>query len=267
MSSPIVALTIAGSDSGGGAGVQGDLHTFAAHHVWGTTVITAITAQNTAGVHSNHALDPETIGAQLDAVLDDFEVAAAKTGMLGTAAAVEVVAARLDGRRVPLVIDPVLVSSSGAMLLDEGGRRVLLDRLVPAAAVITPNLPELEALTGRADRSRGAEALLERGCSAVVVTGGHHAGDPEDVLFRRDAPPRSWASPRLVSPSTHGTGCAFSAAIAARLASGDTLDDAVGGAHRFVHEAIRTARPIGAAAQRGEGAGPLNLLDSGDPTR
>ena len=255
-----VALSIAGSDSGGGAGVQGDLLTFAAHRVHGTAVLTAVTAQNTRGVHAVGPIDPALISAQLTAVLDDFDVAAAKTGMLVAAPVVDVVVAALRRRPLPLVVDPVVVSSSGATLLDDDGVARLRADLLPLAAVVTPNLPELAVLTGlpvtgAAEIAAAACRLLDQGCAAVLVTGGHAAGDPVDRLYRPGMATTELGGPRIATTSTHGTGCALSAAITAELARGAALLDAVGAARRFVAEALACAEP-----GIGHGAGPLHLL-------
>jgi hydroxymethylpyrimidine/phosphomethylpyrimidine kinase len=245
-----VALTIAGSDSGGGAGVQADLKTFAAFGVHGTSVITALTAQNTRGVQDVGYVAPEFIGAQLDAVLDDFDLAAVKTGMLGGVAAVEVVVERL-GRRSPrqLVVDPVMKASAGGTLLEPAAAALLRARLLPLATLVTPNLHEAETLTGRPVRDvagmrDAARALVDLGARAALVTGGHLPGAPVDVLFDGHAL-HELAGTRVAGESPHGTGCALSAAVTARLALGDELLAAVDTAKHWVARAIAATTPLG----------------------
>jgi hydroxymethylpyrimidine/phosphomethylpyrimidine kinase len=250
------ALTIAGSDSGGGAGIQADLKTFAAHGVYGASAITAVTAQNTRGVRAAVALDPALVTAQIDAVLDDLGADAVKIGMLATAPIVAAVAgalARHDAR--PLVLDTVMLAKSGDRLLDEDAVSRLVADLIPRATIVTPNLPEAERLTGLrlsspADLRRAAERLLAIGARAVVVMGGHLAGAAVD-LFHDGTVAIELAAPRLETRHTHGTGCTFSAAIAARLALGDPLLDAVRAAKQYVTDAIRRAPGLGG------GHGPL----------
>jgi hydroxymethylpyrimidine/phosphomethylpyrimidine kinase len=256
---PPVALTIAGSDSGGGAGIQADLKTFAAHGLHGTSALTAVTAQNSVTVTDWVALDPRMVVAQMEAVASDMTVAAAKTGMLANReimAAVAEAAARL---RLPfLVVDPVMVAKGGDRLLDRPAERAYSELLFPLATVITPNLAEAEALLGGTVRSledmrEAARALHKQGARAVVVKGGHLEGDAVDVFFdgwRMD----ELSAPRIDTPNTHGTGCTFSAAIAARLARGDDLPGAVRGAKAYVTEAIRRSYAVG------RGHGPLDHL-------
>ncbi len=257
-----VVLTIAGSDSSGGAGIQADLKTFAAHGCYGASAITAITAQNTLAVRAVHCCPPAIISAQIAAVLDDLPVRAIKTGMLGDRAAVDVVADALWGSARSLVIDPVLTSSSGRALLEDDAVDLLLDRLLPLASLLTPNLPEAARLAGcDVDDGglRAARLLLKRGARAVLVKGGHGTSDVVvDLLVTPDGS-RRFESPRLRSRHTHGTGCTLSAAIAARLALGQGLDDAVEGAIAYVHTAIARAPGLGA------GDGPLHHLHPFDP--
>ena len=253
-----IALTIAGSDSGGGAGIQADLKTFHRFGVFGTSVVTAITAQNTLGVTSWRATPVELVRAQIDAVAADLRPAAVKSGMLGDAAVVEAVAAGVRAHALaPYVLDPVMVATSGDLLLEPTAVRAIIDALVPLAALVTPNLDEAELLVGFPVRDpdameRAARALVERfGAAAALGEGGHLAGDTTtDVLFDGDVV--RFAHPRLTTTSTHGTGCTLSAAVAAGLARGEPLRAAVGAALDYVHRAIATAPGLGG------GHGPLN---------
>jgi hydroxymethylpyrimidine/phosphomethylpyrimidine kinase len=246
------ALTIAGSDSGGGAGIQADLKTFHAHGVFGASVITAVTAQNTREVRAAYDLPVEVIRAQLDAVLDDLEIGAAKTGMLSSAAIIDTVAGALSARGFKnLVVDPVMVSKSGYRLLRDDAVGALTTRLVPMARVVTPNLHEAALLAGFeigsiADMRRAAEKIAALGARAVVVKGGHAPfalavdvlwADGEMRELRPDLPVRE--------RSVHGTGCTFSAAITARLARGEPLGTAVEKAKRYVTRVIAHAPDIG----------------------
>lgn len=259
--SPVrTALTIAGSDSGAGAGIQADLKTFAALGVYGTSAIAAITAQNTRGITALEPVSPTLVTAQISAVVDDFQVAAIKTGMLGTRDVVAAVADRLiEIPEVPLVVDPVLVSTSGDRLLDEDAIELFRDRLLPRAHLVTPNHREAEVLTGKriessTDVTRVARALLDGGARAVVITGGDQSGSAAVDLLVDHVGERRLSVPRIESRSTHGTGCTFSAAVAGRLALGDNLDAAVSAAKRFVTTAIEHATPLG------HGHGPLGHL-------
>lgn len=223
-----VALTIAGSDSGGGAGVQADLKTFAAFGVFGASAVTAVTAQNTREVLDTCPLYPEEVESQLEAIFDDFKVKAAKTGMLADGDIVSVVARKLKAERVKnLIVDPVLESKAGARLLTADGAEVMVRKLFPLAALLTPNLPEAEALSGvkiRADDDyrKAAEKLLDFGPAAVVIKGGHRKRDADDFFF--DGKKALWLKARRVKvKATHGTGCIFSAAICAHLAKGRPL--------------------------------------------
>ena len=252
-----VVLTIAGSDSGGGAGIQADLKTFAAHGVHGASALTAITAQNSVHVLEAFALDPRLVVAQIDAVASDMDVAAAKTGMLANRGIVEAVAEAVRRLGIPhLVVDPVMVAKGGDPLLDAGAVRAYVDALIPAAAVITPNLPEAGALLGRPirtlDEMRGAARDLKgMGPGAVVVKGGHLEGNAVDVFFD-GARMEEMSVPRIATANTHGTGCTFAAAIAARLGRGEALLDAVRGAKEFVTAAIRASYAVGS------GPGPVD---------
>jgi hydroxymethylpyrimidine/phosphomethylpyrimidine kinase len=246
---PIV-LTIAGSDPSGGAGLQADLKTFAAWRVYGTAVVSALTVQNTRGVHARHPLSPALVRAQLDTLLADVAVAAVKTGMLPDAATIDAVAAGL--RRVPavpLVVDPVFASTSGQVLADASAVGALRDTLLPLAYVVTPNLDEAAALVGvpvhtRADMQAAARALVGMGAHAALVKGGHLEGSAYDVLYADDRL-CEFDAPRVATAPVHGTGCALSAALAAALARGEPLAAAVAHAKRYVLGALERAEAIG----------------------
>jgi hydroxymethylpyrimidine/phosphomethylpyrimidine kinase len=252
------ALTIAGSDSGGGAGIQADLKTFAAHGVYGTSAITAVTAQNTVGVSGAVALSADFVTAQIEAVAGDIALHATKTGMLATAAIVEAVAAAIEELELPLVVvDPVMIAKSGDRLLDTDAVETLKRELLPRAFVVTPNLPEAEVLVGRpvssvAEMRDAASRLHGLGAGAVIVKGGHGAGDEVvDVLFDGS----TWVelrTPRIATKNTHGTGCTFASAVAANLALGLPLARAAEAAQQYVAGAIRHALAIG------HGHGPLD---------
>lgn len=257
-----VALTIAGSDSGAGAGIQADLKTFAANGVYGVSVITAITAQNTLGVRAVQEIDPRVIRAQLDAVAEDFPIDAAKTGMLSSAIIIDVVVEGLRAHRVPhLVVDPVMVAKSGDRLLREDAVDALRRQLLPLAEVVTPNLPEAETLTGirvatTADRIAAARAILALGAKSVVIKGGHGDENPVLDLLVDAGGVQEFRAPRITGTSTHGTGCTFSAAIAAGLARGLGVAAAVGEARTYLSAAMAQAPPLG------HGYGPLNHFPS-----
>jgi len=224
-------LTIAGSDSCGGAGIQADLKTFTRHGAEGASVLTAVTAQNTVGVSAVETLSPRFVRAQLDAVLADLPIRAAKTGMLATAPIIETLAEGLTlNPELKLVIDPVMVATSGARLLDADAEQALIELLLPRAALVTPNLPEAAALTGLPEGSdplRLAEAILDTGCDAVLVKGGHgHGSRIEDLLVSQFG--HSSFSHERTNRRIHGTGCALSAAITARLGRGEDLESATG---------------------------------------
>ncbi len=245
------ALTIAGSDSVAGAGIQADLKTFAAFGVYGTSALTAVTAQNTLGVDAIAPLSADLVTTQIEAIAGDLEVHATKVGMLATAAIVEAVAAAIEELELPMVVvDPVLASSSGERLLDAEGVQALCSELLPLARVITPNIPEAEALSGHriesdADLRIAARRLRDMGPSAVVITGGHRSGsEVVDVLLDDDRF-HEFRIPRLDTPLTHGTGCTFAAALAAGLALGFALTDAARDAQQYVAGAIRAVAPIG----------------------
>ena len=253
-----IALTIAGSDSGGGAGIQADLKTFHAFGVFGTSAITAITAQDTRSVHGVHAVPVDMVRRQIEVVAADLPPAACKTGMLATTELVEAVAETIEGLGLGnYVLDPVMVATSGDRLLDRDAEAAVRERLLPLASVVTPNLPEARLLAGRAveteaDMVAVAEQFVARGASAALVKGGHlGGGEVVDVLL--DATGEAiWRRPKLETTSTHGTGCTLSAAIAAGLAHGRPLREAVADALDYVHRAIASAPGLGG------GHGPLN---------
>jgi hydroxymethylpyrimidine/phosphomethylpyrimidine kinase len=255
---PPRALTIAGSDSGGGAGIQADLRTFAVLGVWGTSAITSITVQNTRGVTGVADVPAETVAAQIRAVADDIGVDAAKTGMLSSTSIVESVADAIDAGGVPnLVVDPVFRSKHGHALLREDAVDALRRRIVPLATLVTPNLPEAGGLVGfdvstRDEMRKAADELLAMGARAVLVKGGHLAGNAADDYFA-DAERAEWIDgERIDTPHTHGTGCVLSAAIASHLARGRELLEAVRQGKAFVTEAIRHSLAIGG------GIGPVD---------
>ncbi len=257
---PPVALTIAGSDPSGGAGIQADLKTFHAFGCYGEAVLVALTVQNTRGVGGVHAVPVPFVVRQIDAVFEDIPPAAVKTGMLATASLVEAVARVLARRRAPnLVVDPVMVATSGDRLLDADAVRAVVRRLIPLAAVVTPNGPEAEILTGlrirdEASAVEAGRALLAMGAGAALLKGGHGRGRQVlDVLVERGRA-TAFRHPRLRTRSTHGTGCTLSAALAAGLAAGRPLRAAAAEAVDFVHRAISRAPGLG------KGHGPVNHL-------
>jgi hydroxymethylpyrimidine/phosphomethylpyrimidine kinase len=254
-------LSIAGSDSGGGAGIQADIKTFAAHGVFGLCAITAITAQNTLGVQRAAPVETDLIAAQIDSVAADFPIHATKIGMLASAAIIDVVADALDRHALrTVVLDPVMVAKGGMLLLDPDAVGALRDRLLPLSVVVTPNAPEAAALTGQPvatveDLRRAAVRLVEMGAGAALVKGGHLTGPAVDILWDG----RSYTeltTARIDSRHTHGTGCTLSSAIAARLALGDALVDAVRAAKAYV------TRAIAQAPELGHGHGPVQHFPS-----
>ncbi len=259
-----IALTIAGSDSGGGAGIQADLKTFSALGVYATSAITAVTAQNTLAVTDVHNIPPRTVAAQIKAVLDDLDVGAIKIGMLSTPEIIESVAEAIIGFDGPVVLDPVMVAKSGDSLLQNDAIDALRHRLIPLASLITPNLPEAAtllrsepAVSAAAAASQG-EALRAQGAKAVLMKGGHAEGpDCVDQLIS-DQPLLRLTAKRIDTRCTHGTGCTLSAAIAAQLAKGDTLIQAVTGAHQYLQSAIARAEHL----QVGQGHGPVHHFHS-----
>jgi hydroxymethylpyrimidine/phosphomethylpyrimidine kinase len=246
-------LTIAGSDSGGGAGIQADLKAFAAAGCFGTSAIVALTAQNTLGVRAVQELPPGFVEAQLESVFSDIGVDAAKTGMLFSRELIETVADFLALHRVPLVVDPVMVASSGAKLLQDDAVQSLVDRLFPLATVVTPNLMEAEALAGTGSRRELAERIHELGAPAVIVTGGH-GDDAIDHLFDGERHVEIEVERHDVA-ATHGAGCTHSATLAALLAKGLALEGAARGAAETASEAVRNG-----LVEIGAGEGPVNVL-------
>jgi hydroxymethylpyrimidine/phosphomethylpyrimidine kinase len=251
-----IALSIAGSDPSGGAGIQADLKTFHRFAVYGEAVITLLTVQNTLRVSRVEVLPPALVLEQLAAVLEDIPPAAAKTGALGSAAIVAAVAHAAEHFAFPLVVDPVMVSKHGIPLLPPDAVAAIRDLLLPRAALVTPNVPEAEALTGLSirtldDMRAAAARLLAIGARAVLIKGGHLEGDATDLLFDAEGW-REFPAARVATRHTHGTGCTYSAAITAGLAAGLPLRDAVARAKRFIHEAIRTHPGLGS------GSGPVN---------
>jgi hydroxymethylpyrimidine/phosphomethylpyrimidine kinase len=252
------ALTIAGSDSGGGAGIQADLKTFAAHGVYGTSAITALTAQNTVGVQGVHVIPDDFVTAQIEAVVSDLGCDAVKTGMLANSTIVEAVAAAVESLELPnLVVDPVMVAKSGDHLLDEEAVHAVRWTLIRLARVVTPNLPEAEVLARMsiasvADMREAARRIAMLKPSAVVIKGGHLNGPEVVDLLLENGEFHEWIGPRIEGPNTHGTGCTFASAIAAHLAKGASLKDAVPAAKAYVEGAMRHGIP------RGKGHRPLD---------
>jgi hydroxymethylpyrimidine/phosphomethylpyrimidine kinase len=255
-----VALTIAGSDSGGGAGIQADLKTFAAFGVFGTSVITALTAQNTLGVRAVADVEPAFVRAQLDAISEDFAVAGAKTGMLARRPIIETVATHLRNRRLRnLVVDPVMVAASGDVLLAPDAVAAMRELMLPLATLLTPNVHEAEILSGLAIEDvpamhRAARTLVELGARAVLVKGGRFGGPTSVDVLCNVGTMREFSAPRVAVSRAHGTGCTLSAAIAAALAQGLHLEDAIQTAKHYVTRALATAERVG------HGATPLNHL-------
>jgi hydroxymethylpyrimidine/phosphomethylpyrimidine kinase len=252
-----VALSIAGSDPSGGAGLQADLKTFHRLGVYGEAVVTLITVQNTRGVTRVEVMAPDLVREQIHAVCSDIPPHAAKIGALGNRATVEAVAAALQSFAFPLVIDPVMISTHGARLMDYEGQSAFAACLMPRAFLLTPNLEEATVLaafpvTDVASMRKAAERLASLGAKNVLIKGGHLEDDAVDVLFEPEHGFHEFSSPRLATPHTHGTGCTYSAAITAGLAKGATLRAAVGQAKEFITEAIRSAPGLGS------GNGPLN---------
>lgn len=258
-----IALTIAGSDSGGGAGIQADLKTFSALGVYGASVITAITAQNTREVAAIEAISPRMVAAQIDAVFDDIRVNAVKIGMVGGADVITIVAERLRHhlarRPFPIVLDPVMIAKSGDALLPESAVKALVDELLPLATILTPNIPEAQTLLGSAPAhsAEATEAQAERlrhlGPDYVLMKGGHASGETcVDTLVGDDI--ATFSAPRIATANTHGTGCSLSAAIAAGLAFGLPIPQAVARAHDWLHGAISHADRL----QIGSGHGPVH---------
>lgn len=254
-----IALTIAGSDSGGGAGIQADLKTFQELGVFGTSALTAVTAQNTHGVTAIQAMETTIVSAQIKAVIEDFTVKAAKTGMLFSAEIILAVADSIQGSGIPLVVDPVMIAKGGASLLHDEAVEALKSVLLPLATVVTPNIPEAEVLTGLtiktdADIEEAARHILALGAKAVVIKGGHRrdAAFAEDLFMSKAGTKFLVRSSWVNTKDTHGTGCTYAAALTAFLANGEKLEDAVVSAKHFIHAAIEDGLTIGG------GHGPTN---------
>jgi hydroxymethylpyrimidine/phosphomethylpyrimidine kinase len=265
-----IALTIAGSDSSGGAGIQADLKTFAALGVYGASVISALTAQNTTGVSAIHDVPPDFVAAQIDAVFSDLAVKAVKIGMVSQAATIEAIVAGLDRWKPEyVVLDPVMVATSGSHLLAAGAVELLRKELLPRATVVTPNLPEAGALLGepiatdRAAIERQARKLLTLGARAVLIKGGHGAGAESIDYLVSPGATKEFAAPRIATKNTHGTGCTLSSAIAAGLARDLSLEAAVEAAKRYVTAAIAAADTLAV----GRGHGPLQHFHASMPTQ
>lgn len=250
-------LTIAGSDSCGGAGIQADLKTFSAHGTYGMSVITAVTAQNTMGVFDVHDIPAEIVGSQLKAVLDDIEVAAIKIGMVSIIKTIEVIAEKLNiYKSNNIVLDPVMISKSDCNLLDPSAIAALKEKLLPLATITTPNIPEAEVLTGLkietlADMEKAAKAIFNMGPTYVLVKGGHLSTDSTDILFDGKNF-HYFEAKRIATKNTHGTGCTLSSSIAANLANGMEITEAVKASKEYITTAIMHALPLG------KGVGPTN---------
>lgn len=260
-----VVLSIAGSDSSGGAGIQADLKTCSALGVYGATAITAITAQNTEGVDAQLAIVPELVYRQIQVVMDDISPSVIKIGMLANADIANAVADALSPRSLPIILDPVMVSSSGHRLLSEDAQRVVKERLIPIATLLTPNIPEMEALcemplVTMAQKEAAARYLIELGARAILLKGGHAEGDTKIDILYQNGPDgitsTCYTSPTICTRNIHGTGCTLSAAIAAFMARGCDMQTAVGQAKEYITKAIRA----GADVSIGRGYGPVNHL-------
>ncbi len=257
-----IALTIAGSDSGGGAGIQADIKAFSARGAYGASVITAITAQNTRAVTAVEEISPPVVAAQIEAVLDDLAVGAIKIGMLSSPDIIHVVAAGVRGRGIPVVLDPVMVAKSGDSLLQDEAVSALIEELLPLAALITPNLPEAARLLGEstvaetdAEMEGQGRLLLELGPKRVLMKGGHAQGEVcTDLLLGDGAEPLALTAPRIDTKNTHGTGCTLSSSIAAEIAKGETVERAARNAHAYLQAAIRAADDL----KVGSGHGPVH---------
>lgn len=254
-----ITLTIAGSDSGGGAGIQADLKTFQELKTFGTSVITALTAQNTQGVHAVQAVSSDFVLAQLKAVLSDFDVATIKTGMLFSSEIIKTVATCLKDTTIPLIVDPVMIAKGGATLLQQEAKETMITSLLPITTILTPNIPEAEEIAGISiktseDVHRAAQILLQMGPKIIVMKGGHIEGDTEatDRVFFQNGEMLAFSSKRIPTKDTHGTGCTFSAAITANIANGLSIEHAIKEAKDFIFFAIRDGLGIG------NGHGPTN---------
>lgn len=258
-------LTIAGSDSSGGAGIQADLKTLSSLGVYGATAITAITAQNTCGVNSQYAIPAQMVYDQISAVIEDIHPTVVKIGMLANADIANVVADALTRYPLPTILDPVMVSSSGHSLLSTEAQEIIKERLMPMAVLVTPNIPEMEALTAMPlttadEKYNAARYLISRGAQAILLKGGHDKGDTKsDILYQRSSDGITttlFSMPTIATRNTHGTGCTLSSAIAAYMALGHNLSDAIAKAKSYIYEAIKAGSDISI----GEGYGPVNHL-------
>lgn len=252
-------LTIAGSDSSGGAGIQADLKTITAHKMYGMSVITALTAQNTTGVSAIMEATPEMVAAQLDAVFTDIYPDAVKIGMVSNETIIQVIADQLKRYQAKnIVVDPVMVSTSGSRLLNQGAQTALIERLLPLATVITPNIPEATVLSGitienREEMLEAAALIFKATEGGVLVKGGHRVNDATDLLFTQNGP-QWFEGKRIDNPNTHGTGCTLSSAIACYLAAGDSLEDSIQNAKTYLSNALAAGLDLG------KGSGPLNHM-------
>ena len=258
-----IALSIAGSDSSGGAGIQADIKTFSALGVYGATAITAITAQNTLGVHSQLAIDPQMVYDQICAVVDDLHPQVVKIGMLSNEGIVLAVAEALRKYQLPVILDPVIISTSGHRLLSEDAQEALKHKLLPLSTLVTPNIPEMSTLTAMPlatfeDKERAAQHLMQYGATSVLLKGGHEEGDTKsDILFSMSpsgVQSTIFSSQTIQTRNTHGTGCTLSAAIAAFIARGESINEAIAKAKSYISDAIRA----GADVAIGNGFGPVN---------
>lgn len=254
-------LTIAGSDSGGGAGIQADLKTFSALGCYGTSAITAVTVQNTCGVRGIHSIPPSIVQDQIRAVMDDIKPAAIKIGMVHSAELAKAIAQTLhEFSWVPIVLDPVMVATSGDKLIEDSTIEILRKELFPLAKLVTPNLDEAQILSGMLIKNleqmkAAAQKIMETGCGSVLVKGGHLKGARlYDVFLRQDGTQRVFESPSIESKNTHGTGCTLSSAIAAHLARGMDLEEALQHSKDYIHQAIESGKEV----KTGAGHGPLN---------
>ena len=261
-------LTIAGSDSGGGAGIQADLKTFSALGCYGMSAITALTAQNTTGVRAIHAIPPQMLRDQIDAVIEDIGVDAVKIGMLHAPEIVQVVADAIDRHQLrQVILDPVMIATSGAVLIENEAVQALVQQLFPRVHLITPNLDEAGFLVGHSlknesDMESASNQLLGLGARAVLIKGGHLSGDTVADLFVNSQGHKWWLrAPRIHSPNTHGTGCTLSSAIAAHLALGDPIEQAIEKSHAYIRQALQA----GAHVRTGSGSGPLNHISAPVP--
>lgn len=263
-------LTIAGSDSSGGAGIQADLKTFSALGCYGMSAITALTAQNTTGVRAIHPIPPQMLRDQIDAVIEDIGVDAVKIGMLHAPEIVQVVADAIDRHQLrQVVLDPVMIATSGAVLIENEAVKALVQQLFPRVHLITPNLDEAgflvaQTLKNEADMEAAADQLLGLGARAVLIKGGHLSGDTVADLFVNSQGQKWWLrAPRIHSPNTHGTGCTLSSAIAAHLALGEPIEQAIEKSHAYIRQALQA----GAHVRTGAGSGPLNHIFAPVPMR